>query len=205
MKILVGCECSAVVRDAFRKLGHDAYSCDLQPCEADPQYHYQCDLFEVVDKNWDLGIFHPVCTFLTVTGNRWFKPEYKDRFPTREQDRKDAVEFFMRIANLNIRKICIENPVGIMSTLWRKPDQIIQPYQFGHKEAKKTCLWLKNLPKLVPTKIVEPEYTTYKSGKRMATWYAEALKLPKLERAKLRSRTFAGIANCMADTWGKND
>lgn len=202
MKILVACEYSGVVRDAFRKMGHDAYSCDILPCEGSQDYHYQCDINDVLIGEWDMIIAHPPCTYLTVTGNRWFKEEYKDRFPNRKQDREEAVNFFMMFANHKCPKICIENPLGIMSTRWRKPDQIIQPYQFGHKEAKKTCLWLKGLPTLRPTKIVEPEYTTFKSGKRMATWYTNALKLPPRERMKVRSKTFQGIADAMAEQWG---
>lgn len=200
--MLVGCERSGVVREAFRKIGHEAYSCDILPSDDNSPYHIQDDLMNHLDNNWDLAIFHPECTFLTVTGNKWFKPEYEGRFPTRKQDRINAIDFFMKLACVNIPRIAIENPIGIMSSLWRKPDQIIQPYQFGHIEAKKTCLWLKNLPKLIPTKIVEPEYTTFKSGKRMPTWYCNAAKLPKHERMKLRSTTFQGIADAMAEQWG---
>ena len=202
MKVLIGCERSGVVREAFRKLGHDAYSCDILPSDDNSEYHIQDDLMNHLDNNWDMAIFHPECTFLTVTGNKWFKPEYESRFPTRKQDRLNAIDFFMKLACVNIPKIAIENPIGIMSSLWRKPDQIIQPYQFGHKEAKKTCLWLKNLPKLISTKIVEPEYTVFKSGKRMATWYCNAVNLPKEERMKVRSTTFQGIADAMAEQWG---
>lgn len=206
MRILVACEYSGVVRNAFIAKGHDAWSCDVLPTDQHPvEKHYQADIrdiINIVDNRWDMIIVHPPCTYLTVTGNRWFGEKYKDRFPTREQDRKDAIDFFMLFANVDCPKVCIENPLGIMSTYWRKPDQIIQPYQFGHEEAKKTCLWLKGLPKLVPTKIVEPKYTTFKSGKRMATWYADAIKLPKEERMKLRSKTFQGIADAMAEQWG---
>ncbi len=201
MRILIACEYSGVVRDAFRKLGHDAWSCDILPCDSDLAYHYQQDVLSLLNKGWDMMIAHPPCTYLTVTGNRWFGEKYKDRFPTRQQDRKDAIEFFLMLARAPIPKICVENPVGIMSGEFRKPDQIIQPYQFGHIESKKTCLWLKNLPLLMPTKIVEPEYTTFKSGKRMATWYTNALKLPKHERMKVRSKTFQGIADAMANQW----
>lgn len=156
MKILIACEESQTVCKAFRKLGHKAYSCDILPCSGgEPQWHIQGDVLEVLDKDWDMIIAHPPCTYLTVTGNRWFKDEYKDRFPTRKQDREDAVIFFEKIANNKCLKICIENPLGIMSTRLRKPEQIIQPYQFGHIEAKKTCLWLKGLPQLKHTKIVE--------------------------------------------------
>jgi hypothetical protein len=201
MKILIACEFSGIVRDAFKAKGHDAWSCDLLPTEREGN-HIQGDVLEILDDGWDMMIAHPPCTYLTVTGNKWFKPEYKERFPTREQDRKDAIEFFMALANAPIPKICIENPIGIMSSLWRKPNQIIQPYQFGHTEAKKTCLWLRGLMPLEPTKLVEPEYITFKSGKRMAKWYVDAVKLPKAERSKLRSRTFQGIADAMADQWG---
>lgn len=207
MKVLIACEFSGVVRNAFAKRGHDAWSCDLIPCFAEigkphPK-HYCGNVKDILGENWDMVIAHPPCTYLTVTGNRWFKPEYKSRFPNREQQRKDAIDFFMDFTKLNwVGKVAIENPVGIMSRVYRKPEQIIQPFQFGHKEAKKTCLWLKNLPLLKPTKIVEPEYTTYKSGKRMATWYADALKLPKAEREKVRSKTFQGVADAMAEQWG---
>jgi site-specific DNA-cytosine methylase len=118
MRVLVACEFSGTVRDAFAAKGHDAWSCDILPTES-PGNHYQCDLFEVIDKDWDLIIAHPPCTYLTVTGNRWFKPEYKDRFPTREQDRKDAIDFFMKIANNKCPRIAIENPVGVMSRIYR--------------------------------------------------------------------------------------
>lgn len=201
LKVIVGCEFSGIVTKAFRDLGHEAFSCDLEPTEGNPDWHYQEDIFEVIKREkFDLGIFHPPCTYLTVTGNKWFKPEYKDRFPTREQDRKEAIEFFLRLWNLPIDKICIENPVGIMSTILRKPDQIIQPYQFGHPEPKKTCLWLKNLPLLVHTNIVEPEYFITKSGKRMGTWMYKPSYTP--ERTKLRNRTFQGIAESFANQWG---
>jgi hypothetical protein len=200
MKILVACEFSGTVRDAFAAKGHDAWSCDILPTES-PGNHYQCDLFEVIDKDWDLIIAHPPCTYLTVTGNRWFKPEYKDRFPTRQQDREDAVNFFMKIANNKCPKIAIENPVGVMSRIYRKPDQIIQPYQFGHDESKKTCLWLKGLPLLKPTNIVEPYIIKHKSGKTSSRWHFESLKLPPHERMKARSKTFPGIANAMAEQW----
>lgn len=207
MKVLVACEFSGIVREAFAKRGHDAWSCDLIPCfDAVGKLHSKhicTDVRNILGEEWDLVIAHPPCTYLCVTGNRWFKPEYRIRFPNREQQRKDAVNFFLFFTYLSwIEKVAIENPVGIMSRLYRKPDQIIQPFQFGHKEAKKTCLWLKNLPLLEPTKIVEPEYTTYKSGKRMATWYSEAIKLPPKEREMLRSKTFQGIANAMAEQWG---
>jgi len=218
MKVLVACEFSGIVREAFAKRGHDAWSCDLLPTEI-PGQHIQGDVLEILNDGWDLMIAHPPCTYLTVTGNKWFKPEFMSRFPDRVQQRVDAINFFMRLAATSINKICIENPVGLMSTLWRKPDQIIQPYQFGHKEAKLTCLWLKSLPLLrygeaiqaalgetqapSPTEIKIPEYTTFKSGKRMATWYVNAAK--ENNRADVRSKTFPGIAEAMAEQWGNLD
>ncbi len=203
MRILLACEYSGVVRDAFRSKGHDAWSCDILPSDAGKKYHYQCDIFEVIDKDWDMMITFPPCTYLSISGNRWFNPKYAKKFPTRQQDREDAKEFFMALANAPIGKICIENAQGIMSTCWRKPDQIIHPYQFGHAASKRTCLWLKDLPLLIPTEIVEPEYITYKSGKKMPKWYADigAAKPPPEVRRKLRSRSFGGIAQAMADQW----
>jgi hypothetical protein len=203
MKVLVACEYSARVRDAFRKLGHDAWSCDLLPCWGDPAYHVQGDVFTVLDRGWDLLIAHPPCTYLTVTGNKWFGAKYKDRFPTRAQDRRDAISFFTALAEAPIARKAIENPVGVMSSVYRKPDQIIQPWQFGHSASKTTCLWLFNLPQLVPTNVVDKgAFTTYKSGKRMATWYADAIKLPKEQRMQVRSATFQGIADAMSAQWG---
>ena len=202
MKVLIACEFSGVVRDAFTKLGHDATSCDLVATDK-PGKHYEGSVLDILNDGWDLMIAHPPCTYLTVTGNKWFKPEYKDRFPTRQQDRKDAIEFFMALVNAPIEKIAIENPIGIMSTTYRKPDQIIQPYQFGHSMSKSTCLWLKNLPLLKHTNIVDKgEFITYKSGKRCSKWYADAAKHPPEIRAKIRNTTFQGIADAMAQQWG---
>lgn len=198
MNVLIACEFSGIVREAFRKRGHNAWSCDLLPSEIEGN-HYQGNVIDMLADNWDLMIAHPPCTYLSITGNKWFKPEYKDRFPDRERQREEAIEFFMELANADIPRIAIENPVGIMSTLWRKPDQIIQPFQFGHSEPKKTCLWLKNLPKLEPTSIVEPEYMISKSGKRLAKWYFQPSNTP--ERKKMRERTFEGIAEAMAEQW----
>lgn len=205
MRVLVACEFSGTVRDAFLKQGHYAMSCDLEPCDSStPGDHYQGNVLDILDNGWDLMIAHPPCTYLTVTGNKWFKPEYKDRFPTREQDREDAKEFFMQLVNAPIDKIAIENPIGIMSTVYRKPDQIIQPWQFGHEASKSTCLWLKNLPKLEHTNVVDKgEFITYKSGKRMSKWYADAASFSPKEREKIRNKTFQGIADAMAQQWGK--
>lgn len=205
MRVLVACEFSGTVRDAFLKQGHYAMSCDLEPCDSSTSGdHYQGNVLDILNHGWDLMIAHPPCTYLTVTGNKWFKPEYKDRFPTRAQDREDAKEFFMQLVNAPIDKIAIENPIGIMSTVYRKPDQIIQPWQFGHEASKATCLWLKNLPKLEHTNVVDKgEFVTYKSGKRMSKWYADAASLSPKEREKIRNKTFQGIADAMAQQWGK--
>lgn len=205
MKILIACEFSGTVREAFKKLGHDVLSCDLEPTDI-PGNHYQGDIMDIINDGWDMMIAHPPCTYLTVTGNKWFKDEYKDRFPTRQQDRKDAIKFFMQLANAPIDKIAIENPIGIMSSTWKKPDQIIQPWQYGHEATKSTCLWLKNLPLLIPTKVVNKgEFVTFKSGKRMTKWYADAASHSPKERAKIRNKTFQGIADAMADQWGNNE
>ena len=202
MKILVACEFSGTVREAFASRGHDAWSCDIEPTDV-PGQHYQGDVMDILDDGWDMMIAHPPCTYLTVTGNKWFKPEYKDRFPTREQDRQDAINFFMSLVNSPIDKIAIENPIGIMSTTYKKPNQIIHPWQFGHEASKSTCLWLKGLPNLEPTNIVDKgEFVTYKSGKRMTKWYADAASKSPTERAKIRNKTFQGIADAMAKQWG---
>lgn len=203
MKILVGCEESQAVTIELRKLGHEAYSCDLLPCSGGhPEWHLQMDVFEAIKlKKWDIGIFHPECTRLTVTANKWYKPEFADRFPTIHEDREKAVEFFMKLVNCGIPKIAIENPIGIMSTRYRKPDQIIQPYHFGDTERKSTCLWLFGLPKLVPTDIVEPEIIYHKSGRTDGKLHFETMRLPKEERRKARSVTFPGITKAMAEQW----
>ena len=155
------------------------------------------------NERWDMILAFPPCTYLTVTGNRWFNVErYGAKAIQRHKDREAAIEFFMLFANANCPKIAIENPVGVMSSEWRKPDCIIQPYQFGDPYEKKTCLWLKGLEPLQPTDVVEPpKRTEFKSGKTMPAWYAEAWKLPKEERAKLRSKTFDGVAKAMALQW----
>ena len=209
MKILVACEESQVVCIAFRKLGHEAYSCDILPCSGGhPEWHIQGDVRDVLNQQWDMIIAFPDCTYLTVTANKWLKDQPKRKSGAlvgseRVVARKMAIDFFMLFANHPCKKKVIENPVGCMSSVWRKPNQIVTPTQFGHKEPKKTCLWIEGLPNLTPTKLVEPEYTTTKSGKRMATWYYYAKKTrdPKT-RAKLRSKTFPGIANAMALQWG---
>jgi len=182
MKVLVACEFSGIVREAFRKRGHDSWSCDLLPTEI-PGKHLESDVWNVMTFNkWDLIIAHPPCTHLAVSGARWFKDKQIERW--------DAIRFFMTFVTNNCNKIVIENPIGIMSTVYRKPDQIVQPWQFGHGETKATCLWLKNLPKLVPTNIVEGrEAKVHKCPPGPYRW-------------KIRSRTYQGIANAMAEQWG---
>ena len=181
MRVLIGCEFSGIVREAFKTKGHDAWSCDLLPTEI-PGQHLQCDLLDILNDNWDLAIFHPPCTHLSVSGAAWFK--YK------EVQQKEALEFVKLLMDCNIPKIALENPISIISTRIRKPDQIIQPWMFGHGETKATCLWLKGLPKLVPSSIVEGrEQKMHKMG-------------PSPDRWKNRSRTYKGIAEAMANQWG---
>ncbi len=192
MKVLVGCEFSGVVKDAFAALGHDAWSCDLLPSEVGGQ-HIQGDVLDILEDGWDLAIFHPPCTHLAVSGARWFKEKQKDG---RQQA---AIDFFMALANAPINKIAIENPVSIMSTKWRKPDQIIQPYEFGHPESKRTCLWLKNLPKLKPTNLLEKPECGYWENQ---TPSGQNKLSPGKDRWKKRSKTYLGIAEAMAKTWG---
>ncbi len=212
MRILVGCEESQAVTIELRKLGHEAFSCDLLECSGGhPEWHYQTDIFEVINYGWDMMIAFPPCTFLTVTANKWMKPEFEKRFPTRKQDRTDAIEFFMKLYNSPIKHIALENPIGVMSTYFRKPDQIIQPYYFGDPTPKSTCLWLKNLPKLKHIKQddlfdskthVDPEFIIGKrDGKKYSLIHYMTLNTP--DRAKLRSKTFPGIAKAMAEQWTK--
>ena len=228
LKVLVACEESQRVCTAFRELGHEAYSCDiLEPSGGHEEWHIQGDVLEILNpkdhlgdfeapdrfisfrtmdgkyhevQQWDIIIAHPPCTYLTVTGNRWFNVErYGDKAIERHKLRAEAAEFFMKFANAECKHICIENPVGYMSTHYRPADQCIQPYMFGDPFEKKTCLWLKNLPKLQPTNIVKPPpRMKFESGRSMPAWYAEAWHLPEKERAKLRSQTFKGIAQAIA-------
>ena len=208
MKILCACEESQAVTIELRRLGHEAYSCDIEPCSGGhPEWHLQQDVIPLLKEKWDMIIAFPPCTYLTVTGNRWFNVErYGEKAIQRQKDREEAIKFFMAFANADCDKIAIENPVGIMSSTWRKPNQIVNPYEFGDPFEKKTCLWLKGLPELKPTNIVEkPPRKHFDSGKSMPAWYAEAWHLPKDERAKLRSKTFLGIARAMAEQWaGQN-
>jgi hypothetical protein len=200
MKVLIACEESQAVCIEFRKRGHEAYSCDLQECSGGhPEWHIKDDVLNHLNDGWDLMIGHPECTRLTVTANKWYKPEFAHRFPTIHQDRELAVDFFMKLINAPIEKIAIENPIGIMSTRYRKPNQVIQPFQFGDKHRKATCLWLKNLPLLKSTEIVEPEYKLYNSKRGGKSKYPMAW--AGKHTSKQRSVTFPGIARAMAEQW----
>ncbi len=218
MRIIIGCEESQAVMIAFRNAGHDAYSCDLQPCSGGfPEYHFQEDIFEVLkrEKPFDVGVFHPPCTFIAGSSVQWLShPDDKllpfdnrrphPKYPERRKDMEDSVSFVKALYNCGIPKIAIENPIGLLSSKWRKPDQIIQPYMFGDEATKTTCLWLLNLPNLIPTQLVgKGERMHFASGKSHPAWYAEAFKAKtKAERQRLRSKTFPGIANAMANQWG---
>ena len=203
MRVLVACEESQEVCKAFRALGHEAYSCDIEPCSGGhPEWHLQCDALEIIKMRWDLIIAHPPCTYLTNAGNKWFKLEYQERFPDRKQKREDAVSFFMAFWNADCPRVAIENPQGIMSSRFRKPDQYIEPYMFGDSEKKKTGLWLRGLPALAPTNVVEPIIIECASGAREPRWHMETMHLPPKERSKARSKTFPGIARAMAEQWG---
>jgi len=195
MRILVGCEESQAVTIELRKLGHVAYSCDLIPCSGGhPEWHLQMDIFTAIGfMEWDMLIVFPPCTDLCVSGARWFKEKIADGRQQR------AIAFFMRIVNCGIAKIAIENPIGIMSSKYRKPDQIIQPWEYGHETTKSTCLWLKGLPLLKPTNIVSKgDRQTYANGKTSPMWHAKSGK----GCGVLRSKTFPGIAKAMAEQWG---
>jgi len=193
MKILVGCEESQAVTIELRKLGHEAYSCDLLECSGGkPEWHLQMDVFEAINmQNWDMGIFFPTCTYLTITANKWYKDQPKRKSGAlvgeeRRTAREEAIMFFMKLYNCKIPKVCLENPIGVMSSRFRKPNQVLQPWMFGHNETKATCLWLRGLPNLEPTNTVD--------GREQRLYY-----LPKTkDRAKIRSKTFPGIAKAMA-------
>lgn len=181
MRVLVACEFSGRVRDAFIKSGHDAMSCDLLPTDVTGP-HYTGNILDIINDSWDLMIAHPPCTHLAVSGARWWKDRLKEQ--------EESIEFVRTLMGAPISRIAIENPIGKLSTAIRKPDQIIQPWQFGHGETKSTCLWLKNLPKLKPTNIV--------SGRQPKIHYAS----PGPNRWKIRSLTYTGIATAMAEQWG---
>lgn len=226
MRVLIACEESQRVCVEFRKRGHETFSCDIQECSGGhPEWHIMGDClrvlngsceFETMDGTthkikgkWDLIVAHPPCTYLTVAGNRWFdEKRYGGLAIQRKLDRQEAIEFFMRFVNADCEQIAIENPIGVMSTVYRKPDQIIQPYQFGNRARKATCLWLKGLSRLTPTNIVDPgniddnghsygacaTYALDENGK--------TLRWNDPRTAKIRSKTFPGIARAMAEQWG---
>lgn len=204
MKVLVACEESQRVCIAFRNKGHEAYSCDILECSGGhPEWHIQDDILKHLNENWDLIIAHPPCTYLTVAANKYYNVEkYGKKAEERQKQREKAIEFFMQFTDLKCPRVCIENPIGIMSSFYCKPTQIIQPYQFGHSERKATCLWLKGLLALKPTNIVTPDIIKLKSGKTDSRLHYETLKLPSEERAKMRSKTFEGVALAMAEQWG---
>jgi hypothetical protein len=231
MRILVACEESQAITKELRKLGHDAFSCDLLPCSGGhPEWHFKEDVFKIIEnhggklqngqkniskKQWEMMIAHPPCTFLAVSGARWYyHPEDKDmpfknrrphpRFPNRAQDRDEALEFFIKLCEAPIEKIAVENPVGIVSSKYKKPTQTVHPWMFGDEASKATCLWLKNLPELQPTNIVgKGERVILSSGKSLPKWYSDALTKAKTpaERRTLRSKTFMGMARAMAEQW----
>jgi hypothetical protein len=203
MKVLVACEYSGVVRDAFAKAGHDATSCDLLPSESPHGKHFQGDVMKILAQNWDLLIAHPPCTYLCVSGIHW-----NNKRPERAAQTEEALKFVEALLGANIPKICLENPIGVISTRIRKPNQIIQPYQYGHDASKQTCLWLKNLPPLQPTKFIEPRIVTTPSGKKANRWanqcdnYGHDSLPPSADRWKIRSATYQGIADAMVEQWG---
>jgi hypothetical protein len=217
IKILVACEKSQEVTKAFRDRGFIAYSCDTEPASINPDWHFQCDIFGIIGGDWDVMIAFPPCTHIAVSGSRYFEQKRKDG---RQQQ---GIDFFMKLASAGIKHIAIENPVGIMSSVFRKPDQIIQPWQFGHPESKATCLWLKNLPLLLPTKIAEfkkyrcacgntfpiesGKYGCCLSGAKPMwdnqTKSGQNKLAPSDDRAEIRGKTYRGIAEGIADQWGE--
>jgi len=202
MKVLVACEYSGPVRDAFIKAGHDAISCDILPSDRTGP-HYQGNVLDIIDNGFDLMVAHPPCTYLAVSGCRWLYNKDKSRNEERWENQRKALEFVQLLMDAPIPRICIENPISVISSKIKKPTQIIQPLQFGHGSTKKTCLWLKGLPKLEPTNIVEPEIYISGSGRKWDKWFFESSLISNLEeRSKFRSTTFQGIADAMADQWG---
>jgi hypothetical protein len=203
MKVLIACEFSGTVREAFAKLGHDAWSCDIEPTDI-PGRHYQGDVMDILADGWDMLIAFPPCTHLAVSGAKHFEQKRKDG---RQQQ---GIDFFMQMINAPIEKISVENPVGIMSSIHKKPSQIIQPWQFGHEAQKTTCLWLKNLPNLKHTNVVgKGDFYTTPTGKKMPSWMSDPVGADGKKLAygsdaikKVRNKTFQGIADAMANQWG---
>jgi hypothetical protein len=195
MRLLVACEYSGTVRDAFIRAGHDAMSCDLLPTDAAGP-HYQGDVFDIINDGWDMMIAHPPCTYLSVSGMHWTARGLRDPKLT-----EDALEFVQRLMDAPIERIAVENPISVISSRIRKPDQIINPWQFGHDASKRTCLWLKNLPLLVPTAIVEPRIVNGKKRWANQTDSGQNRLPPSDDRWKIRSETYTGIADAMAQQW----
>lgn len=232
--VLIACEESQAICNEFRKLGHNAFSCDIQKCSGGhPEYHFHQDVVGVIEnrgglletkeeyylpkgEGWDLLIAHPPCTYLSVSGAQWYyHPDDKDlpyeerrehpKYPGRRAQQQEAIDFFMLFTKTGIKHWAIENPICVMSSKYRKPNQIIQPYMFGDEATKTTCLWTENLPLLEPTDIVDKgEQVTFSSGKKMSKWYNDALAQAKTkeERQRLRSKTFIGVAKAIAKQWG---
>ena len=196
MRVLVACEYSGVVRDAFIRGGHEAMSCDLLPTDS-PGPHYQGSVLDILDDGWDLMIAHPPCTYLSVSGMHWTTRGLRDPKLT-----EDALDFVKMLLNAPIEKIALENPVSVISSKIRKPDQIIQPFEYGHDASKKTCLWLKNLPHLIETKFIEPRIINGKKVWGNQTNSGQNKLAPSKDRWKIRSKTYQGIADAMADQWG---
>lgn len=221
MRILVACEESQTITKELRALSHEAFSCDILPCSGGhPEWHLQQDVFEIIDQDWDMMIAHPPCTFLTVAGARWFyHPDDRDlpvekrrphpKYPSRRKEQKDALDFVRRLMDAPIDKIAIENPVGAINSKIRKPDQIVHPYHFGEHARKATCLWLKNLPLLEHTDVVDPgktfNWVDKRTGKKksQSLWFYEIYRNGNTaeERRRMRSKTFKGMAEAMADQW----
>jgi len=195
MHILIACEYSGTVRDAFIRAGHDAMSCDLLPTDV-PGPHYQGDVFDIINNGWDMMIAHPPCTYLSVSGMHWTARGLRD-----PQLTEDALDFVMRLMAAPIPRIAVENPISVISSRIRKPDQIINPWQFGHDASKRTCLWLKNLPLLTPTDIVEPRIVNGKKRWANQTDSGQNRLPPSEDRWKIRSETYTGIAQAMATQW----
>lgn len=215
MKVLIGLECSGIIREAFAARGHDAWSCDLKPTEQ-PGQHIQGDIYSVIDQGWDLFIAHPVCTFNAKSGAKWrWHPDDKNLpinvrrphplYPNRREDQQRAIDFFKRLWNAKIKKICLENPKPLYSLMAqvKRYDQTVYPWQFGDSYHKPTCLWLKNLPRLKPTNIVDKgEFIVTSGGKKIPKWYSDAKKGKIEETQTNRSRSFQGMAQAMAEQWG---
>ena len=204
MKVLIACEESQTITKQFRRLGHDAFSCDIKECSGGmPEWHITGDVLEQLDKGWDMMIAHPPCTYLSVSGARWLYNKDKTKNQDRWAKREQALDFVRDLMAAPIPKIAIENPISSISSQIRKPEQIIRPFMFGDDSSKATCLWLKGLPKLTPTNVIKPSTHTSKSGKVYDAWWFKSSLISNLgDRATFRSKTFNGIAKAIAEQWG---